>query len=397
VKRLGAILLWSAVAAAFIGPGTVTTAASAGASYGAALMWAVLFSVIATFVLQEASARLTIATGSDLAEVLGQRFPTGWKRAATLSLAGGAVVIGSMAYEAGNILGGVAGVALALEWPKAALTVALGAAAASLLALGSPQRIAQVLAVFVALMGAGFLVTALVLAPPVGELLAGLTVPAIPDGAELTVVALIGTTVVPYNLFLGSSLARGSSLSDTRFGLGVAIALGGLITLAVVIVGSALDGEFSFERLDALLSARLGEWAGMGLALGLFAAGLSSAVTAPLAAALTVRGLIGDAGDPRWSATGWRFRGVWIAVLAIGVAFGVSEVRPVPAILLAQALNGLLLPIVAVFLMLTMRDRALLRGAVSTKVGNAAMLAVTGIALLLGAVSLSKVFAAITF
>jgi len=396
VRRIGAILLWSAVAAAFIGPGTVTTAASAGASHGAALIWAVLFSVLATFVLQEAAARLTIASGSDLAEVLHRRFPSGWKRALTIVLAGGAVVIGSIAYEAGNILGGVAGVALGVDLPGPVLTAGLGAMAALLLAAGSPARIARLLAALVAMMGAGFLFTAYVLAPSMAEIAAALATPSIPEGAALTVVALIGTTVVPYNLFLGSSLARGASLADSRFGLGVAVGLGGLITLAIMIVGSALDGDFSFDRLEALLAARLGAWAGTGLALGLFAAGLSSAVTAPLAAALTVRGLFADADDPRWSASGWRFRGVWIAVLGIGIAFGMAEVRPVPAILLAQALNGLLLPVVAVFLMLAMRDRALLGEAASGPLGAAAMVAVTGIALLLGAVSLLRVFGALT-
>lgn len=396
MKRLGAIFLWSAVAAAFIGPGTVTTAASAGASHGAALMWAVLFSILATFVLQEAAARLTIATRSDLAEVLRERFPTGLARAATLVLAGGAVLVGSIAYEAGNILGGVAGAALALDLPGPVLTAGLGALAAFLLALGSPGRIAQGLAVLVALMGAGFLVTAAVLAPPIGEVAAGLAVPRIPDGAALTVVALIGTTVVPYNLFLGSSLARGISLAETRFGLAVAIAFGGIITLGIMVVGAALEGEFGFGALDALLRARIGEWAGTGLALGLFAAGLSSAVTAPLAAALTVRGLIGDAADPRWAANGWRFRGVWGAVLAAGVVFGITGVRPVPAIVLAQALNGLLLPVVALFLLLAMRDTKRLGEAASGRLGNAAMLVVTGIATLLGAVSLAKVFGALS-
>ncbi len=391
MKRWGAILLWSAIAAAFIGPGTVTTAASAGASYGAALLWAVLFSVIATFVLQEAAARLTIATGSDLAEVLRQRFPSGWRRAATLVLAGGAILIGSAAYEAGNILGGVAGAMLALDLPKPVLTLAIGAVAAVLLATGSPARIARLLAVLVAVMGAGFLVTAIVLAPPPGELLAGLAVPGMPDGAALMVIALIGTTVVPYNLFLGSSLAHGTSLADTRFGLAVAIALGGLITAGIVIVGSALEGEFSFERLDALLSQRLGAWAGTGLALGLLAAGLSSAVTAPLAAALTARGLLGDAEDARWSARGRSFRAVWIAVLAIGVGLGIADIRPVPAIVLAQALNGILLPVVALFLLAAMRDRSLLGDAANGPLGNIAMLAVTGIATVLGATSLYKV------
>ena len=391
MKRIGAIVLWSAIAAAFIGPGTVTTAASAGASFGTALMWAVLFSLVATFVLQEASARLTIATGTDLAEVLRRRFPGGLMRAVTLILAGGAILIGSIAYEAGNILGGVAGVALEVDWPKPVMTAALGALAALILAVGSPRRVAQLLAVLVAMMGLGFVITAIVLMPPLGEIARGIVMPAVPEGAAITVIALIGTTVVPYNLFLGSNLARGTSLADTRFGLGVAIALGGIITLAILVVGSALDGEFSFERLAALLSSELGASAATGLALGLFAAGLSSAVTAPLAAAITVRGLLSDADDPRWVANGWRFRGIWMAVLAAGVIFAMGEIRPVPAILAAQALNGILLPVVAIFLMLAMRDRARLGEAANGITGTIAMAGVTAIAIILGAMSLSKV------
>lgn len=391
MKRLGAILLWSAVAAAFIGPGTVTTAASAGASYGTILLWAVLFSAIATFVLQEAAARLTIATGSDLAEVLRQRFATGLARVLTVALAGGAILVGAIAYEAGNILGGVAGAQLALPYPRAVLTLAIGGLAAILLAFGSPQQIARLLAVLVSLMGLGFLVTALVVAPSPARLLSGLALPTIPDGAELTVIALIGTTVVPYNLFLGSSLARGTSLGETRFGLAVAIAIGGLITAGIVVVGAALDGEFSFERLEALLSREVGDWAGGGLALGLFAAGLSSAITAPLAGALTVRGLIGDSGDPRWLAKEWRFRSVWIAVLGCGIVFGLADIRPVPAIVLAQALNGLLLPVVAVFLLIAMRDPGLVGKAANGRVGNAAMVLVTAVAIGLGAMSLVRV------
>ena len=60
MKRLGHVLLWSVLSAAFIGPGTITTAASAGALYGPRLLWALAFSTLACFVLQEASARLTV-------------------------------------------------------------------------------------------------------------------------------------------------------------------------------------------------------------------------------------------------------------------------------------------------------------------------------------------------
>lgn len=63
VNRIASVLLWSVVAAAFIGPGTVTTTASAGAAHGYTLLWALVFSTIAMVLLQEASARITVVSG----------------------------------------------------------------------------------------------------------------------------------------------------------------------------------------------------------------------------------------------------------------------------------------------------------------------------------------------
>jgi Mn2+/Fe2+ NRAMP family transporter len=145
-----------------------------------------------------------------------------------------------------------------------------------------------------------------------------------------------------------------------RWGLGVAVVGGGVISLGVLVVGSALGGGLEYERLAAVLDERLGGGAGASLALGLFAAGFTSAITAPLAAALAARSLFGGDGDERWSPRSARFRAVWLGVLLAGMAFGVADVRPIPVILLAQAFNGLLLPLVAVFLWMTMNDRQLL-------------------------------------
>ncbi len=84
--RLGSILFWSVIAAAFIGPGTVTTAASAGARFGPRLLWALSFSTLACLLLQEASARLTVVSGRSLGEALADRYPRGLGRVLTLVL-----------------------------------------------------------------------------------------------------------------------------------------------------------------------------------------------------------------------------------------------------------------------------------------------------------------------
>ena len=71
MKRVGPGFM---VMAAFIGPGTVITASKAGAQYGFALMWTLLFSVVATLVLQEMAARLGLVTGKGLSQALRTSF-----------------------------------------------------------------------------------------------------------------------------------------------------------------------------------------------------------------------------------------------------------------------------------------------------------------------------------
>lgn len=360
MTRLGSILLWSVLAAAFIGPGTVTTAASAGAGHGYALLWALTFSVIACLVLQEAAARLTAVSGLNLGQALRRRYRAGASGAAVVVLVLGAIVVGAAAYEAGNILGAVAGTALLGIGDGRLWTVVLGTGAGLLLWSNAPQGVARLLSVLVALMGVAFLCTAALLRPPLGALALGALVPRLPAGSALLALGLVGTTVVPYNLFLGSGIARGQRLGELRLGIVVAVVLGGVISMGVLVVGVAVDGPFDFAALAAVLVERMGPWGARAVALGLLAAGLSSAITAPLAAAMTAASLLGDEGEAAWSPRGARYRAVWLGVLAVGVGFGVAGAQPIPVIVLAQALNGVLLPFVAAFLFLAVNDLELM-------------------------------------
>lgn len=395
MKRLVSILLGSVLVAAFLGPGTVTTAASAGSRHGTALLWALVFSTLACLVLQEAAGRLTITSGLDLGQAIRMRFggsPTG---AAVVPLVLGSIVLGCAAYEGGNILGGVAGVRLVIDRPASWLTAAVVGIAASVLALETTQGISRALGGAVGVMGVAFLVTAVRLEPDPLALASGSLLPHLPRGSSLLALALVGTTVVPYNLFLGSRIARGLSLAHLRLGLAVAILLGGLISMGVLVTGTAVPAPFTFEGLAEALRVRLGSWAPPCFALGLFAAGLSSAITAPLAAAIAARSLLGGShdapdrhgGEP--SRTGragtWRDRAVWIAVLGAGAILGLAGVKPIPAILLAQALNGVLLPCVAVFLLIVVNDASLVgREGRNGALSNTAMALVVAVTIGLG-------------
>ena len=114
--------------------------------------------------------------------------------------------------------------------------------------------------------------------------------------------------------------------------------------------------------------------------MSMFAAGMTSAITAPLAAAYATAGALGwprDLGDAR-------LRGVWMAVLAAGILFAALGASPVPAILFAQVANGLLLPFIAVFLLLAVNDRRWMGDRVNGPVANTAGAVVVAVALMLG-------------
>ncbi len=396
MRRLWRVLYWSVIAAAFIGPGTVTTAAAAGAKHGLTLLWALLFSTLACLVLQEAAARVTVVSGLNLSQAI-RRQCGGFRLGRYLPLAvAGIIFLGCAAYEAGNLLGGVAGAALGTHLPEEALTLMIALAAGLLLWFGSIRMVVNVMGATVGLMGMVFLFTAILVQPPALELVKGLFIPRIPPGAGLLVLGLVGTTVVPYNLFLGSGIAAGQSLPELRFGLVVAIVLGGVISMGVVVVGYTISVEFSFQAIAGALITRLGGWAAHFFAFGLFAAGFTSAITAPLAAAITAKSLLSHPDEPAfWTEKSWRYRAVWLSVLLIGTTFGLLQIKPIPVIILAQALNGIFLPCAALFLFLVVNDKSLMgpRG-INRLPANLATAAVVFVTLVLGVSSMARAAAA---
>jgi len=398
-KRLLNILFWSVISAAFIGPGTVTTAAKAGAEYGYRLLWALLFSTFACIVLQEAAARLTLVSGMNLGEAIRRRYRDSSLFVWVVVLVTGAIILGSAAYEAGNILGALAGIHFIVSGPAWLWVLLITLFAALMLSRRSLSLVANALGAVVAVMGIAFFLTAVAVRPDPAALVKGLLVPGLPPGTGggLLVLGLIGTTVVPYNLFLGSGVAgERQSLGEMRFGLSVAVLLGGLISMAVLVTGTAVQGAFSYEGVVEALRRGTGEWAVLIFGGGMLAAGFTSAVTAPLASALTARSLFGEKDDARWKEGGRGFTLVWGGVLLTGMLFGLSGIRPVPAIILAQALNGLILPFVTLFLFHVMNDPSLLGEKVNGLFLNFLMFLVNWVTLTLGLWQVVRVILGVT-
>ncbi len=392
-KKIGPGVL---VAAAFIGPGTVTACTLAGVSFGYALLWAMLLSIIATLVLQEMAARLGIVTQKGLAEVIKAALPNKVSKYLVLGLILSAIVLGNAAYEAGNIGGATLGLE-ALFGTKFSnfYPLVIGVLAFVLLYIGNYKILERVLVSLVILMSLSFLVTAIITKPNLIGILKGLLVPSIPQDSILTIIALVGTTVVPYNLFLHASLVSEKwkhidDLNTARKDTFIAIALGGLVSMAVIVAASTIKGGEISSALDLAkgLEPLYGDSAKYFMGIGLFAAGITSAITAPLAAAYVVNSCFG------WQAglKDFKFRSVWIFILGLGVFFLSFDIKPIEIIKFAQVANGILLPFIAIFLLWVVNKTAVLGKYKNTVFQNMTGIIIISLSVLLGLRSILKVF-----
>ena len=349
----------SIVVAAFVGPGTVLTCASAGVRFGYALGWVLIFSTLSVFVLQSFTAGTGILAKKGIGEAVRDQANTLFKKIWMYGLIILGLGIGCAAFETGNLAGASAGIQILLgnegnrSWFILGVTLIAG-----LLLLLDVKRLINVLAVFVAAMG-GIFVASVFFAPVSWmSLLQGLIVPSIPADSMLNVIALVGTTIVTYSLFLhpGACKSYWDGVEPIRAwrgeltGMALFIPLGGLVSLCILFSGAALYGNneqiSDVASFAALLEPVAGQASRIVLGLGLCAAGITSAVTAPLAAAIGVSELFG------WNQKEHSgFRIVWGIVLVSGLMFNLTGISPLQLIIAAQAANGVLLPVIAGFVL----------------------------------------------
>lgn len=368
------------VAAAFIGPGTVTACTLAGANFGFALVWALVFATLATIILQDMAARLGAGAEMGLGEALMQSAPAPALKWAMGGLVFAALLIGNCAYEGGNLAGGALGLDALLTNASPGqntLVAVLAVIAGGAVLIGRYEILEKLLVVLVLIMSSAFILSVLFVRPNIGAFLGGL-MPRIPDGGTLTAIALIGTTIVPYNLFLHAAATRRKWPGGQRAGVArkesaLSIGLGGLVSIFIMSTAATTLFKSGLEVSNAADMARaiepaFGDAARYLVGIGLFAAGLTSAITAPMATAFALSEIIGGDDDRKSKL----FRGTALLVVVIGAAISLSGIRPISMILIAQYANGLLLPIMAAFLLYVMNRKSLLGVHANTLVANLA-------------------------
>lgn len=383
------------IAAAFIGPGTVTACILAGVGFGFALLWAMVLSIIATIVLQGMAARLGVVTQQGLAYVIKQELRAKWLRGIVVGIILAAIVVGNAAYEAGNLGGAVLGMqALFGNEYSLMYPYIIGGIAFVLLYLGNYKVLEKVFVALVLVMSFSFVLTALLTGPDVLEVLKGLFIPKIPEESILTIIALVGTTVVPYNLFLHASLVSEKwktidGLPAARRDTLIAVVLGGFVSICIIVSASAISNTEVANVMDMAqaLEPLYGASAKYFMGAGLFAAGITSAITAPLAAAYVANSCFG------WKAglKDKRFRAVWILILGAGVFFLSFDIKPIEIIKFAQIANGILLPVIAIFLLWVVNRKSVMGIYRNTKFQNILGILIIGISIILGAKSVLKV------
>lgn len=384
VKRLKNVGPGALVAAAFIGPGTVTSCSTSGANYGYTLLWAMLLSVISVIIMQLMAARVGIVSKMGLGQALREKFTGKTARILLAILVIAAVFIGNIAYETGNITGSVLGVQAAIpaagsETGRIILIIVITIVAFALLWSGSHKYIEKFLTALVVIMGVIFLITAIASKPDWAGVLKGIFGFQVPkeENAWMTIAALMGTTVVPYNIYLHASSAAKKwsedadaeeSLANSRLDSILSIGLGGLISMAIIICASAAK-DAAILRGEELVIANggdmarsleplLGNWATVIFGIGLFAAGISSAITAPLAAAYASTGILGWNEDLKDK----KFKIFWIIVIAFGLFASIFLGKsPTEIILFAQAANAFLLPITGILLLIVANDKKIMK------------------------------------
>ena len=371
----------------------------AGSQFGFALLWALLLSILITIFLQTTAIRIGIISQKPLSNAIVSQFESKLIRIVSIILILSAILVGNIAYEAGNISGGVLGLESVFGTIKFsngvnAYSLLIGVFAFIILLIGNNRILERILMILVLFMSFAFFLTAIKIGFDIKSFLSGMFLPKFPDNSLLIIMGLIGTTVVPYNLFLDVSLAKekwksSDKLKEARIDTLIAVIVGGFISICIIISSTSigLDNLNSAIDLAKAIEPVFGSFSKHLISFGLFAAGLTSAITAPLAAAYVTCGCLNWGTDLK----SFNFRIIWFVVLFIGVVCSSLNISSIEIIKFAQVANGILLPTVTFFLILIANSKKVLGNYANSWKNNLISLFVFLITLILGIKSVIKV------
>ena len=351
-----------------IGTGSVTAMAKAGATYGMSLLWTIIASCLATFVLINAYGRFTLVTGETALQAIRKH----------LHPAVALFIIAALTAGVSGSVMGVMGIVADISHEWSMMIVPGGIKqiyfAAFFMAIvyyifwqGETEFFQRSLAVIVALMAACFLVNFFIMMPPPGDILRGMipAVPEVPEGIDrspfLVIASMVGTTVFSGLFIIRTTLVKEakwtvSDLGQQRNDAIVSTFLMFVISAAIMaaaagtLFAEGLGLERSAQMIE-LLQPLAGSLATSIFAIGIIAAGVSS----QLPNVLMLPWLLCDYNQSERNLSLVRYRIIVFVISLLGLAVPIlqalnnaadgEEVRPVLVMIVSQALNAFILPV----------------------------------------------------
>jgi Mn2+/Fe2+ NRAMP family transporter len=375
--------------------GGIATYASAGASYGYGLLWAMVIVTVCVGVVQEMSARMGAVTGKGFSDLVRETFTLRQTALILLTL---------LVANTGIIVSEFIGVAASAELFGVSRYVAVPLAAVFVWLLvtrgsyGWVERIFLVLTLaFLAYIGAAFLAR-----PDWGTVLAATVRPHLhfERGYLHLLIALIGTTISPYmQLYVQSSVVEKGVTPDdyryTRFDVIVGTLTAGVVAVFIIIATAAALFPRGITVNTAADAARAlepvaGEYAGLLFALGLLGASLLAAGVLPLATTYMLSEALGfERGVSRSWSEAPIFMGTLTGLIVLGAAVALVPGLPLIKVLVGvYVLNGLLLPVELFAILRLVNDRELMGPHVNGRVYN---VLAWGIAIVVSVLSLALI------
>jgi len=378
--------------------GGVATYTAVGAHYGFQLLWLLLLSTAGLLVVQEMCARMGAVTGKGLSDLIRERFGVRWTIVAMLAL---------LVANGSNIVAEYAGIAASLELfhVQRIVSVPIAAVLIWVLVVFFSYRIVERALFVLVLAYIAYPISALIVGPPWGEVVRDMVIPSLPleQAALVAALALVGTTITPYMQFYiqASVVDKGIDKEQYRFER-VDVLLGAILTglngfFIIVVAGAVLHPAGIHVDSAAEAAQALGPLAGQQAQLlfgvGLFGASLLAATIMPLSTSYAICEAFGwESGISKNFREAPVFMGLFTLLVVLGALIVLSPSVPlIPVILVSQNVNGLLLPIVLVFILKLAGDRRIMGEHANGRVSQ-----LIGIGTAIGASALSIALVAIT-
>jgi manganese transport protein len=373
---------------AYMDPGNFATNIQAGAGFGYVLLWVVLLANLIAMLFQALSAKLGIVTGYNLAEVCRAQF----SRPVVLAM-WAASEVAAMATDLAEFMGGAIGLALLLRMP---LLAGMGVTAVVTYALLTVERrgfrpMEIMIGALVGTIGICYLIEMFIAPVSWGSAALHTVLPELPNATALTIaVGIVGATVMPHAVYLHSGLTqnrvparseteRGRLLRFSNKEVVVALALAGLVNIAMVMMASAAfhAGHPEVAEIETAyhsLTPLLGIGAAAVFLVSLIASGVSSSVVGTMAGQMIMQGFVG------FRIPIWLRRLVTMVPAFIVVGAGVNATE---ALILSQVVLSLVLPVPMIALVMFTRRRDIMGHYANSRLTDIAAIAGTVIVLTL--------------